>query len=734
MKHQAMSIVLIAALAIGLMAGCMSNMVALQSKMSTEGKVRLNGEYVLESVKVVAPGLDADLVSKAVESATKSIFTGDIGSKRCLPVKIIIERNDADANGGVSKINNLLSLCTLTIWPCVTSEESTYTIKVHSVVGSHEMSYKVISRSWFGLSPAAMIPVPGWADERGDADEILKFHIAKIENGAREVCAQLSADYEAFLRDQPKYLEKIDRERSEAAYVLFAMTKNVAALDGLTNTTVMRAHQKDLVAAFKNAGNNSVAKSAILKKLTDESVRELPYDPSLVPYWKKINDQRLLAKIYRDGGRVLLPEELDAIVNRIDDSAVLLAMVTPTEGGLYISDVRAQACIYGKLDPSVVHDLALRVLAKSTANQWNNDSNVELEAVVQMAKCVSDRTTGGRIAIALIRRAKGLPNVAKFTEAVEGLLTDDLLEEVVKEDETELPALAHLFKDKKRPSFIGFSRIQSAIRGGKENDIAKAWKAYGRAISDDEMLKTLSLASVYLRRPAFDQISDQTVKANTLAAIKDELKNELKACADKQGKLANFIAEIGNGNDLVEWIKGRKGQTSLQSSEAFAKMKGRTVVLRGEVRNIGQTAFSGKTYVSLCAAKISAFNSADVQFNVPDSLKPTVLTWMKGENRIMRGRLTSRGDLEDDAECDNGEIVSEERFNEAVSLRAAMEDIKWQLREIDAKNVPPVRTRKSQFGNAVKSAAGAIKDAVEDIKFSGEDLQEAAEIIQGLLN
>ena len=122
---------------------------------------------------------------------------------------------------------------------------------------------------------------------------------------------------------------------------------------------------------------------------------------------------------------------------------------------------------------------------------------------------------------------------------------------------------------------LGFTRIQNAVKGGKENEIIKAWKDYGNAVYDDEMLKTLSVSSVYLRRPAFDQIKDEKVKAATLAAIKDALNKELKACAAKQGELANFIGEIGNGEDLVAWIKGKNGQTELQNKETFAKMKGR---------------------------------------------------------------------------------------------------------------------------------------------------------------
>ena len=436
------------------------------------------------------------------------------------------------------------------------------------------------------------------------------------------------------------------------------------------------------------------------------------------------------------------------VYQHIDDPEV---EIIKTALALSDNTAREKILRHGKLDSELLKSIALDVMHKHTLDSWNNGRNDELETAVLIAKNVSDKKIGGRIAVALICKLnayrsrcqsgwglswsnKDKSTADKFTKSVEDLLTDDLLEEIVNDDDSKLVSLAHLFKDKKRSSKLGFTRIQNAVKEGKENVITKAWKDYGGAVTDDEMLKTLSVSSIYLRRPAFDQIKDDKVKADTLAAIKESLAAELKACAAKQGELANFIGEIGNGDDLIAWLKGKSGQTNLQNKETFAKQKGRIVVLRGEVKNIGQTMFSSKTYVSLRVAKVGMFDYIDVQFNVPDSLKPTVTAWMKGESHIMRGKLTSQGDLEDDAKCDDGEIVSEEKFNEAVNLKEAMEDIKWQLKEIDEKKVPPVRMRTSRFGNAVKSAAGWIKDGVDDIKSSGDDLKQAAEMLNGLFN
>ena len=295
--------------------GCKSNMTALQSEMPTNVKSGFNGEYVLESVKVLAEDLDTAAVGKAIASATKDIFKGNANSEQSLPITISVGRDIADANGGIAKVNNLLAFCTLTIWPWVNAEEYTYTIKAHSVVGDHEIKFKVIDRSWFGLSPFAVIPVPGWADERGDTTGVLNFHIEQIAIAAREACSDIPMDYRAFLQNKPRYMAKIDYERSEAAWHTFAKTGNAKALDALTNKEVKKAHQAELMAAFNDV-NGAVAKKTILGLIDRD-------------YWLNAVDQKPLAKIYRDGCYLLAPDEQKRIGDMISDEKILVSMVMP---------------------------------------------------------------------------------------------------------------------------------------------------------------------------------------------------------------------------------------------------------------------------------------------------------------------------------------------------------------------------------------------------------------------
>ena len=92
-------------------------------------------------------------------------------------------------------------------------------------------------------------------------------------------------------------------------------------------------------------------------------------------------------------------------------------------------------------------------------------------------------------------------------------------------------------------------------------------------------------------------------------------------------------AEIKNASDLIDWIKVRKDQTEIQKKDAFSKLKGKLVVFRGEVREVGKTAFGGKPFVSLKVGKLDMFENINIQFNFKDSQASTVAAWAR-ERRI----------------------------------------------------------------------------------------------------
>lgn len=112
-----------------------------------------------------------------------------------------------------------------------------------------------------------------------------------------------------------------------------------------------------------------------------------------------------------------------------------------------------------------------------------------------------------------------------------------------------------------------------------------------------------------------------------------------------------------NGEDLIAWIRTKEGMTDLMRDDAFAKLKGKTVMLRGKVREIGKTAFSEEVFVSLTVGRLGALENLNVQFNVRESQTEKIKTWNKDEVHTLRGRIKGQGDLTDDAECDIAEIV-----------------------------------------------------------------------------
>ena len=815
------------ALAAGLVFGCKSNMTALNSEVPVNAKGSLTGDFVLEGVKVTANDLDVESVTKAISAAGKDVFKGSSTNKQSLPVIITVESDKTNANGGIASVNNLFALCTLTIWPCVNAEEFSYTVKARSVVGEHSVSFKVLDRSWYGLSPFAIIPVPGWADERGEDANIKQYHVEQIAAASKAALSELPADYQTFLKNQPKYLEQIDQERSEDAYVAFAATKKAESLDGMTNETVKKNHQNDLVAAFKNSKDAGV-KSAVLKKLNDDSFRKLPYDDTLIGYWQKIEDKRILALIYRNGFSALSDADRNALAGKIEDEKILAEMVTApsrdvqreaqnrkekqkyelkeqiaeakrnaeeharyskrakdnwntseakrekkesekysaqavqlqsqldalngnNSEGLYVKDENARAILYSKISSEVLIKIANDKVASQTFQNWNSGDCEDLLAAASMCEYIKDETALGSVSVSILNKVEsfrskcssgwGYSWSAKDREMAESIvskasshLTDDMMERIVEKDRSSWSALADRFKDKMRASKLAVKCINEARATKKENEIKSAFKKYSRAIVDEKELIKLSVDELVIRRAAFDMIRDATNKESALAAIKAKLNKDLEVAAVKQGKLSQFIAEVGNGEDLITWLKGKSGQTEIQNKETFAKMKGKMIILKGQVKNIGQTMFSNKTYVSLRVDKVGMFNNIDIQFNVPDSLKGTVAQWMKDEVHIMRGKLKGTGDLEDDASCEDGEIIAQEKYDEVVGLKGEMDCIKWQIKQIDENHAPAESVNPSKFGAAVKAAAGWIKSGVDDIKSSGDDLKQAAEMLNGLFN
>ena len=135
----------------------------------------------------------------------------------------------------------------------------------------------------------------------------------------------------------------------------------------------------------------------------------------------------------------------------------------------------------------------------------------------------------------------------------------------------------------------------------------------------------------------------------------------------EQATPVDIHTALKNGQELISWLGKRNSLNSLQNDEAFSHMKGKTIVVKGKVRDVGRTTFGEHVYVSLTVGQIDMFERMNIQFNVSDMVAETVKSWMKGEERIMRGWIKEEGDLiGDDVICTDGEPVPFEPYQEAM--------------------------------------------------------------------
>ena len=313
--------------------GCRASMAVRDSEMPQAAVGAVSGEYVLEKFVAQDCGIGEAELRTALQkdSALQAVFKGRAEDKDALPVTITVERTTKDVNGGIATVNNLVALCTLSLWPCVDSKELEYTLTASSIVGTHTTSFKVMNRSWFGLSPVAMLPVPGFGDIRGDENAIKQFHVAQIIDAAKALCAELPKDYAAFKKEQPKYLEEISQAHTEASFAAFRAAKEakdkVDALAKVVNAAVIAKHQDEFVAAFK-AESDKAVRTAIWAKLNDDSFAK--HQDELVALFKAESDKAVRAAIWAkltNDSFAKHQDELIAVFKAEPDKAVRTAIL-----------------------------------------------------------------------------------------------------------------------------------------------------------------------------------------------------------------------------------------------------------------------------------------------------------------------------------------------------------------------------------------------------------------------
>ena len=185
--------------------------------------------------------------------------------------------------------------------------------------------------------------------------------------------------------------------------------------------------------------------------------------------------------------------------------------------------------------------------------------------------------------------------------------------------------------------------------------------------------------------------------------------------------------EIKQADALISWIKSEGNGNDLKRDEEFKALKGKYVVFAGKIREIGKAMIGGKPFVSLTVGKKNSLERINIQFNVPKELVKTVSEWQKGEFRVLRGCVAEKGDLEDDAKCDNCEIVPEDKYKAAMATISGPSKSKEIEEQMDENNL---KKKGAELEGALNDAAQRVRNIKpDDVR---KTVNEAADTIKNI--
>ena len=162
------------------------------------------------------------------------------------------------------------------------------------------------------------------ARQSGKAEEVLNA-VKRIQTKPLLLEISKNASQKSIEEGQLA-LSKLTDEKDFATLACLAVSPQIRRM-----AFARVSQQETLLAVCTRARDSGIRKSA-MDKLSPESLSQLPYSPDLFPYWKKITDQKTLAKIYRDTCGVLSKDDMKSIADKIEDEAILEEMVIPMPG------------------------------------------------------------------------------------------------------------------------------------------------------------------------------------------------------------------------------------------------------------------------------------------------------------------------------------------------------------------------------------------------------------------
>lgn len=314
-----------------ILSGCESGMAYYEGKKTEPSKelVATKPEFYVDSIenKINTQGYKC---SDGVEELSKKFAVSTNEAQR---VPITIEVNGSyvsDVNGNGAAINNFFSVFTLTFWPYISSEKYNFNVNVSSVLGNHSYEGSIIERKWTSLFLLGMIPVPGWADMRGDVATLQKNRIKCVNNLIISSLADLNQDYSNFQASPAKYKDILVKDKSKRALAHLSKVIGDENKEKLVNKiidpTVVTNAQNSFVKEYNKAESDNL-KRTLVKKMTDETLNKLPYDNLMVERWRKVTNQNILAQMYKTDGSKMSSVDRAEVMGKITDTNIISQLI-----------------------------------------------------------------------------------------------------------------------------------------------------------------------------------------------------------------------------------------------------------------------------------------------------------------------------------------------------------------------------------------------------------------------
>lgn len=187
MKNTLILSVVAAAMGVALM-GCSSSLAShyYRTKDAAQMLGTSGGKFYIASCNVKGfekekePLITAAMLRKSLGASKKFGKLVSATSDGAVPVDIDVACVRTDGNGILADAYDVFSICTLTLFPLITSDAYAYVITVKNPVETHKTTLDFETRTWTSIGPIALIPVPGSGKCRGSEEEMLQYNREKV--------------------------------------------------------------------------------------------------------------------------------------------------------------------------------------------------------------------------------------------------------------------------------------------------------------------------------------------------------------------------------------------------------------------------------------------------------------------------------------------------------------------------------------------------------------------------